>query len=163
MKKRKKQAPTVAGTGIPRILGEEYPFGEAADGTAASFDELFDEALVDAAALQRQKSREAGALRKLRAAGPKSYPPPQETLDLHGCTVQEAEDKACRFLEEARRRLLLTVRIITGKGLHSPGGRAVLPDMVEQLLVLRKKEGAIAAFQWENKVKSKSGALLVYL
>ncbi|MBU0682224.1 MAG: Smr/MutS family protein [Proteobacteria bacterium] len=152
----------MAGTGIHRIRGEEYPFGEMGH-KSATFSELFDDASVDEAAVQRELAREGVAMEKLREAGTQSYPPPQDTLDLHGCTAQEAEVKALRFVEGARRRGILTVRIITGKGLHSPGGKAVLPDTIEQVLGLLKKEGGITSFQWDKKVKSKSGSLLVYL
>jgi DNA-nicking Smr family endonuclease len=152
----------MAATGIHRIRGEEYPFGEMGH-KSATFSELFDDSSVDEAALQRELAREAAIMRKLREAGTQGYPPPQDTLDLHGCMAQEAEDKTLRFVEESRRRGILTVRIITGKGLHSPGGKAVLPDTIEQVLGLLKKEGGITSFQWEKKVKSKSGALFVYL
>ena len=151
----------MARTGIRRIKGEEYPFG-GQDGGQGSFGELFDgdslddeTVLREAARLHEQKSQ--------RETGVRKYPPPQETLDLHGCTALEAEEMSRRFIKEANQRSLKTVRIITGKGLHSPGGKAVLPDAIEQLVVILKKEGVVASFAWEKKVKSKSGALLVYL
>jgi DNA-nicking Smr family endonuclease len=162
MAKRHKQIDKMARTGIPRIKGEEYPFG-GGDPAPASFSDLFDDKSVDEAALRLEAARQADKKRRLRESGLHNYPPPQETLDLHGCTGQEAEDKVQRFVEEACRRCIQTLRIITGKGLHSPGGKAVLPDIVEQKLILLKKEGDIVGFQWEKKVKSKSGALLVYL
>lgn len=152
----------MARTGIRRIRGEEYPFGET-EQESVSFGDLFDDEAVDEVALQLEAARKEEDERRRRAAGIHSYPPPQETLDLHGCTAQEAEDKTHYFVEESCRRGLRTVRVITGKGLHSPGGKAVLPDVIEQKLSLLKKDGAIAAFNWEKKVKNKSGALLVYL
>lgn len=154
----------MAGTGIRRIKGEEYPFGETVQ-EPMTFSDLFDGALFDARALQREAARRAEEkdIGQRRETGSQGSLPPQETLDLHGCTAQEAEDKSQRFIEDAGRRGLKVVRIITGKGLHSPGGKAVLPDLIELELALLKKGGAIAAFQWEGKVKSRSGALLVYL
>ncbi len=162
MAKRKKLIGKVTRTGVPQIKGEDYPFGRQ-DEDIPSFSELFDGEIFDDTALQRQALREAEEKRRQRQAGVQSYPPPQETLDLHGYTAQEAEDKARHFIEDARHRGIRTVRIITGKGLHSPGGVAVLPDIIEQQLILLKKEKAIASFGWERKVKSKSGALHVYL
>ena len=84
-------------------------------------------------------------------------------LDLHGYTRQEAEQKTVDFVAHARRRGLKTVEIITGKGLHSPGGKAVLPDAVEGQLRLLKREKKLVAFRWRKRIKEKSGTVLVYL
>ena len=162
MAKRKKLIDKVARTGIPQIKGEEYPFGDQKQ-QPASFSELFDEDIFDDTTRQRQALRQAEEKRRQRSAGVQSYPPPQETLDLHGYTAQEAEGKTRYFIEDARHRGIRTLRIITGKGLHSPGGVAVLPDIIEQQLTLLKKDKVIVSFGWERKVKSKSGALHVYL
>lgn len=153
----------MARTGIRRIKGEEYPFGEVEQQDDAAFSDLFDDRVVAEAALQREAARVAEEERKLKSTGLQSYPSPQETLDLHGFTAVEAEGKTQRFIEEVRGRGIRTVRVITGKGLHSPGGKAVLPDVVEQNLSIMKKEGTITSFQWDKKVKERSGALLVYL
>ena len=92
----------------------------------------------------------------------KNSPPPQERIDLHGCTASEAEIKTENFLIRARRNYLKTVMLITGKGLHSPEG-SVLKDVVESRLKIMKNDGAILAYLWEKKDREKSGALLVYL
>jgi len=92
----------------------------------------------------------------------KNYPPPQAECDCHGLTAAEAEAALGRFLAQAERTALCTVRIITGKGLHSPSG-PVLRDMVELELRLLKKMGAILAFRWEKKEKERSGSVVVYL
>lgn len=97
----------------------------------------------------------------LRGAIRKS-PPPQEQLDLHGCTAAEAETKAKNFLALARRKHLKTVLVITGKGLHSPEG-SVLKDVIEARLTHMKNDGSILAWLWEKKTREESGALLVYL
>lgn len=61
-----------------------------------------------------------------------------QTIDLHGLTVREANDELRRFLDRIlgqRGGGKVTVRIITGKGIHSRDG-AVLPrechDFVKQ-------------------------------
>jgi len=95
-------------------------------------------------------------------AGIRKSPPPQEQLDLHGCTAAEAETKTENFLARARRNHLKTVLVITGKGLHSPDG-SVLKDIIENRLKIMKNDGAILAYLWEKKDREKSGALLVYL
>lgn len=92
----------------------------------------------------------------------RNSPPPQERIDLHGCTAAEAETKTKNFLARAFRNRLKTVLIITGKGLHSPEG-PVLKEIIEARLKMMKGEGAILAFLWEKKEREKSGALLVYL
>ena len=92
----------------------------------------------------------------------KRYPAVETELDLHGCTAMQAESRARSFILTCQRRGFFTIRIIVGKGRHSPLG-PVLPDVVEDLAVQMRKEGPVLHFQWENKRKSTSGALVVYL
>ncbi len=92
----------------------------------------------------------------------KHYPPPEDELDLHGHTAPEAEIRTENFLQTARGRGLRTVRIITGRGLHSEGN-AVLPDVVEHRLQELIGRKLVLAYKWEKKEKHKSGAVLVYL
>ncbi|MCP4716731.1 MAG: Smr/MutS family protein [Deltaproteobacteria bacterium] len=92
----------------------------------------------------------------------RSYPAPQDEIDLHGCTADKARIKAAAFIQTARMQGLKTVRIIVGKGIHS-AGQAVLPDIIETQMSTLKKQQAIVTFQWEKRLKRKSGAILVYL
>ncbi|MCX5865195.1 MAG: Smr/MutS family protein [Deltaproteobacteria bacterium] len=92
----------------------------------------------------------------------RNSPPPQDRLDLHGCTAAEAEIKTENFLSRSRRNRLKTVLVITGKGLHSPEG-SVLKDVIETRLKIMKNDGLILTYLWEKKSLEKSGALLVYL
>lgn len=51
------------------------------------------------------------------------------TIDLHGCTTAEAEqiiDSTLNRLREGKQSTRYKVRVITGKGLHSPNGKGVL-------------------------------------
>jgi len=66
------------------------------------------------------------------------------------------------MIKSARQRGLQTLRVITGKGLHSYG-KAVLPEVVEEKVVELKKQNLILTFRWEKGSKRKSGALIVYL
>ncbi|MDM8517739.1 Smr/MutS family protein, partial [Desulfobacterales bacterium HSG16] len=91
-----------------------------------------------------------------------SYPKPQTQLDLHGCTAAKARHKTRSFIKNALDKRILTIRIIVGKGLHSQG-RAVLPDVVEDILITLKRENMVLDYQWEKRVKSKSGSVIVYL
>ena len=95
-------------------------------------------------------------------SGIRKSPPPQEQLDLHGCTAAEAEIKTENFLARALRNHLKTVLVITGKGIHSPDG-SVLKDVIENRLKSMKSDGSILAYLWEKKTRENSGALLVYL
>lgn len=90
------------------------------------------------------------------------YPAPQAQVDLHGDTALIARQRADAFLRRAAADGSLTLRIIVGRGLHSEGG-AVLPDVIEDLLMAMKREGLVLSYRWEKAVKRKSGAVIVYL
>jgi DNA-nicking Smr family endonuclease len=92
----------------------------------------------------------------------KAYPAVQEQIDLHGCTVIQAESRTEAFIRASSRKGLMTLRIIVGKGLHSKGA-AVLPDAVHDRLSALKAQGDVLAFEWERHKKQKSGAIIVYL
>ena len=88
---------------------------------------------------------------------------PEITIDLHGLTRDAAERRVVSALQTAIARRLLVVRIVTGKGLHSEDGRAVLRETTEALLVALKQSGSLRAWKWEGKTKAKSGAVRVRL
>lgn len=92
----------------------------------------------------------------------KRYPPPEKSLDLHGYNAIGAEVRSRSFIHSCKQQGFFTIRIIVGKGRHSDQG-AVLPDVVEDVAKEMKKQGLVLGFDWENKVKSKSGALIIYL
>ena len=92
----------------------------------------------------------------------KKWPSPQDELDLHGYTASEAENKTDFFISHCQNNRLKTIRIITGKGLHSPQG-PVLQGVVEAKLMELRAQKKIIAYRWEKNDKQKSGALIVYL
>lgn len=92
----------------------------------------------------------------------KRYPRPEKALDLHGYTALGAEVRARSFIHSCKQQGFFTIRIIVGKGRHSDEG-AVLPDVVEDVARETKKQGIVIGFEWENTLKSKSGALILYL
>lgn len=91
-----------------------------------------------------------------------AYPPPEEELDLHGCTGGEAPGKTRAFLNGAAALRLKSVRIITGKGLHSEGP-AVLPLVVDGCLEELKLAGRIRHYSWGPKGRERSGAVVVFI
>ncbi len=146
----------MSATGIPH-LDVNNPFTPE----SASFAELLTDTGLDEGMVQYLNEKKARSSKKKRSI--KGYPPVQETLDLHGEIAVDAERKAVEFIQMGSFKGLKTVRIITGKGLHSPGGKAVLPDVVEAQLVVLKRDGVVFDFAWDRQVKQKSGAVLVYL
>lgn len=59
---------------------------------------------------------------------------PQATIDLHGFTKQEAMEKLESFMNESREHGLRKISIITGKGLHSQDGIAIIREEVMRYL-----------------------------
>ena len=88
---------------------------------------------------------------------------PQSQLDLHGLTAEEAEKKTRNYLLTQKKNGRSVIRIITGKGLHSPGQGGVLRDLVEQILLDGIKTGLLSGFNWEKQNKDRSGAVIVHL
>lgn len=88
---------------------------------------------------------------------------PQSQLDLHGLTAEEAENKTRNYLLTQKKNGRSVIRIITGKGLHSPGKGGVLRDMVEKILLDGLKTGLLSGFNWEKQNKDRSGAVIVHL
>jgi DNA-nicking Smr family endonuclease len=85
---------------------------------------------------------------------------PQEQLDLHGMTIDEATAKVLFFLQNAIFQGFSTILLITGKGLHSEGG-PVLRSAMESLLNEKKEqvvEWGVAPRRYGGE-----GALVVFL
>ena len=89
----------------------------------------------------------------------KTYPEPQRMLDLHLLTSDPARIAIRNFIYECTRQSLLTVRIITGIGLHSKGDKPVLRGLTEQILSEMRKNGQILSFEEAKK----GGSFIVYL
>jgi DNA-nicking Smr family endonuclease len=64
--------------------------------------------------------------------------PVERTLDLHGCTVEEALGRLRQFVAGCRSAGVRCVRVVHGKGMHSPSGGGVLRDRVWEHLTRRK-------------------------
>lgn len=89
----------------------------------------------------------------------KDYPVAQRDIDLHGKTGEEAMRELENFIRLSIAQRLRTVRVITGKGLHSKHMFSVLPEMTEKKLSEMRKAKKILAFRREKT----GGSFAVYL
>lgn len=79
-------------------------------------------------------------------------------IDLHGLTALHAISELEDFIKEAEIKSYKKVRVITGKGLHSPDGRAVIKEAVMSFL---KNHGL--SFTHAKLNEGGEGALIVSL
>lgn len=83
---------------------------------------------------------------------------PERIVDLHGCTINEAEETLDDLLQEVDIKKKDThVRVIVGKGNHSVNG-AVLQNFVKRYLFLRN-----IRFNQSKLMDGGEGALEVFL
>lgn len=136
------------------LANDDFPFAAEDESVSKrTFVDVFDSSLFDQDA------------KKFLQQKRKKHPFPKqmslvEQLDLHGFTAAETELRVTGFLDSVMSRGVKTVRIITGKGLHSPAG-PVLPDVVEHLLRSMLAQKKIKGFSWEKRTKELSGAVIV--
>ena len=155
MSRKKKDIPKIEGQDLYQAFGvkEKAPsFAEELAGNLAAQD-------LEQVIREKSAPFDKPPTRQDRL---KSYPPPQDKLDLHGLTGPEAEKKTIDFIRTANSFKQRTIIIITGKGLHSEGP-AVLPDIIETRLKELRSAELIFDFQWDKKDKHKSGAVIVYM
>jgi len=98
-------------------------------------------------------------LKRLRAG---DYPI-QGHIDLHGMTRVEARDALVRFIVEARAQKKRCVRVVHGKGLHSPDQLGVLKETAQAVLGRGKLAEGILAFTSARPKDGGTGALYVLL
>lgn len=70
------------------------------------------------------------AIKRLR----KGNPPCTSESDLHGLTSGQASAKLKRFIDESYRRNHRAVRIICGRGQHSPDGKSILKPVACEIM-----------------------------
>lgn len=88
---------------------------------------------------------------------------PQSTLDFHKAgilTRQEIKALTERFLERSSEEGLTKILIITGKGLHSQNGEAVIKPIVEKIL---SHNGHVKTFSWAPRQRGGDGAFEINL
>jgi len=84
----------------------------------------------------------------------------QRQVDLHGMRTEEARDALTGFIRDAHKQGVRCVRVITGKGLGSPGKTPVLKDKVHRWLVQKSE---VVAFVQAQPAQGGAGALVVLL
>ncbi len=84
----------------------------------------------------------------------------QSELDLHGVSGNEARQMVRQFLSESVSKRLEKVRIVHGRGLHSPKGQAVLRTVVEEEL---KTSPLVRAYGTPPPAEGGTGAVWVIL
>ena len=161
-KKRKKTR-----QGVDLLSADDKLFDNSIDEKEPekSFSEMVEESFLDRSNLNMIKEKIAASSEDMQSNESiklNAYPDPQDEIDLHGLTSEEAELKTDFFIRGSKIKGLSTISIIVGKGIHSQG-KAVLPDIVERKIIDLKREGQIFTFKWERGKKYKSGAVIVYL
>jgi DNA-nicking Smr family endonuclease len=84
----------------------------------------------------------------------------QRQVDLHGLRTDEARETLTTFIREAHKQGIRCVRVVTGKGLGSPGKAPVLKDKVHRWLV---QKAEVVAFVQAQPAHGGAGALVVLL
>jgi DNA-nicking Smr family endonuclease len=84
----------------------------------------------------------------------------QASLDLHGHTRDEARLALSAFLADCQKTAQRCIRIVHGKGQHSPGRAPVLKALVPGWLSQRRE---VLAFCQARTIDGGAGALLVLL
>ncbi len=84
----------------------------------------------------------------------------QRQIDLHGLRSDGAREALGAFIRESHKQGIRCVRVVTGKGLGSPGKAPVLKDKVHRWLVQRAE---VVAFVQAPPAQGGAGALVVLL
>ncbi len=159
-------AGTDAEEGEPCSSAANCPAEESAPSHSADEEELFlaaikgldvtfkDELTVD----EFQRKPTARRMKQLKQGRLQ----PQATLDLHGCRRDEVATKLQYFFTNARYQGWQILLVITGKGLHSATGEAVLRREAERFL---HEKGAAEVVEWGQAPQryGGEGALAVFL
>ena len=103
----------------------------------------------------------APRFKKKKKPARKASREPEDALDLHGLTVEEAAMRIRSFLLTSKLKGHYLVKIIHGKGLHSPG-EAKLKSLVVEFL---NREGKRMISSWQHAPPNQGGegAVFVYL
>lgn len=84
----------------------------------------------------------------------------QRQIDLHGLRSDDAREALAAFIRDSHKQGIRCVRVVTGKGLGSPGKAPVLKDKVHRWLVQRSE---VVAFVQAPPAQGGAGALVVLL
>lgn len=90
----------------------------------------------------------------------------EEEIDFHflgrNTSTQSIEDYLFDCFIELKERNIKKIRLIVGRGLHSPDG-PVLPDRVCRVLNQFQDRGRIKNHYFEPSIEEKSGSIIVEL
>ncbi len=84
----------------------------------------------------------------------------QRQLDLHGLRSDDAREALSSFIRESQKNGIRCVRVVTGKGLGSPGKTPVLKGKVHSWLIQKNQ---VLAFVQARADEGGAGALVVLL
>ena len=87
----------------------------------------------------------------------------QDHLDLHGLDLDDAQRALERFLKHARHKSLTCVRVVHGRGKHSPSEPHAMKRAVTRWLSSRKLRRTVVAFASAKWKDGGSGAVYVLL
>lgn len=87
----------------------------------------------------------------------------QDELDLHGLALTDAKAALERFLKHAQQRSISCVRVVHGRGQHSPSEPHALKRAVTRWLTSRKLRRIVVAFASARWRDGGSGAVYVLL
>jgi DNA-nicking Smr family endonuclease len=142
----------------PKPIPKQHMLDEAAALQEAISDEVDITTLLETDALLSFRRPGVGTdvLHKLRR-GQWSI---QRQVDLHGLRTDEARATLTTFVRDAHKQGIRCVRVVTGKGLGSPGKTPVLKDKVHRWLVQKNE---VVAFVQAPPAQGGAGALVVLL
>ena len=120
--------------------------------------EAIEDALKEKGDQKDEKQKKSVPKRQVSYKFSKEYPKVDSELDLHGRTQEESERFLYNFINSAKIGKLKTIRVITGRGMHSKNG-PVIQNFVERLLEIHQRNGKIKKF----KIETNGGSFLIHI
>jgi len=87
----------------------------------------------------------------------------QDCLDLHGLSREEARIAVEEFVLSVPRAVSCCVKIVHGRGINSPGDRAVLKESLQRWLMTRRMARKVVAYASAPVSDGGVGAVYVIL
>lgn len=87
----------------------------------------------------------------------------EANLDLHGMNREEAREAVRGFFKASSARGFRCVNVICGRGLHTPGGKPVLKELLVRWLVQGSLSHSVLAFSSAKSFDGGVGAVYVLL
>ena len=84
-------------------------------------------------------------------------------MDLHGFTRKEAIYRLDEFCRQAVNNGWRYIKIITGKGTHSPDGKMILRNEVIHWINSRTGQELVELYRSASRQQGGSGAIILYL